>query len=271
MSQGYQDFFKKARKARESGQTLEPAMKRRGNELEAMGLTAEDVLRQKLKVKKVKPKAKFPIGGLTIVAAISAVLGWWSVDPDLPQRFSKHLEISWMGSAEAEGMKAEEKNSPTKAEGAAETASTNSEGKSGEGSITPQSRTEETNQFSNLRDRKAALDLRERELNKLEEELQRQKDELDARIKQLEDLRAQISGVLKERVEVDQERVMKLVETYSNMRPKQAAEILAGIDEDLAVEVLGKMKKKNAAEIMNLLEPGKARAISEKYAGYRRR
>ncbi len=270
MSHGYEDFFKKARAARDEGKPPKAA-KGRSTKLEDMGLTAEDVLHQKLQVKKVKPKAKFPFGGLFIVAAISAVLGWWSVDPDLPQRLSKHVEISWMGAAEAEGVKSEEKNSATKADRTAESSATKSETKSDAQTVNGSGGSEDTSQFSNLRERKAALDLREKELNKLEEELQRQKDELDARIKQLEDLRAQISGVLKERVEVDQERVMKLVETYSNMRPKQAAEILAGIDEDLAVEVLGKMKKKNAAEIMNLLEPGKARAISEKYAGYRRR
>ena len=38
----------------------------------------------------------------------------------------------------------------------------------------------------------------------------------------------------------------------------------------LAVEVLAKMKKKNAAEIMNLLPADKARVLSEKYTGYRR-
>jgi flagellar motility protein MotE (MotC chaperone) len=30
------------------------------------------------------------------------------------------------------------------------------------------------------------------------------------------------------------------------------------------------MKKKNAADIMNLLKPEKAQTISEKYAGYKR-
>ncbi len=60
------------------------------------------------------------------------------------------------------------------------------------------------------------------------------------------------------------------MELYSNMKPKQAADVIGSINEDLAVEVLAKMKKKNAAEIMNLLTPEKARILSEKYTGYRR-
>ena len=54
------------------------------------------------------------------------------------------------------------------------------------------------------------------------------------------------------------------------MKPKQAAEVIGSLNEELAVEVLAKMKKKNAAEIMNLLPPDKARILSEKYTGYRR-
>ena len=71
--------------------------------------------------------------------------------------------------------------------------------------------------------------------------------EIEARIQYLEKVRRDIAGVLKDRVEVDQEKVKKLVEFYSNMKPAQAAEIIATINEDLAIGVLSNMKKKNAA------------------------
>ena len=63
----------------------------------------------------------------------------------------------------------------------------------------------------------------------------------------------------------------QLVDLYSNLQPKQAADVIGSINEDLAIEVLAKMKKKSAAEIMNLLPPEKARTLSEKYTGYRRK
>lgn len=125
--------------------------------------------------------------------------------------------------------------------------------------------------FSKLNERKTELDLREKELNELEEELHKQKSEIEERIQHLERIRVQIAGVLKDKVEVDQQKVKTLVEFYSNMKPQQAAKVIGTLNEDLAIEVLGQMKKKNAAEIMNLLEPSKAQIISEKFAGYKRR
>ena len=129
---------------------------------------------------------------------------------------------------------------------------------------------EELSYFGHLVDRKKELDQREAELNKLDEELQKQRVELEDKIHKLEKMRSEISGVLKDRVEVDQEKVGKLVQFYSTMKAQQAAKVIESLNEDLAVEVLDKMKKKNAAEIMNSLDPKKAKKLSEMLAGYRK-
>lgn len=129
---------------------------------------------------------------------------------------------------------------------------------------------EELGFFNKLNDRKKELDLRESELAKLEEELQKQKTDLDEKLKQLEAMRADISKTLKTRVAVDQEKVDKLVQTYSTMKAQNAAKIIETLNEDLAVEVMDKMKKKNAAEIMNMMDAKKARRLSELLTGYQR-
>lgn len=261
---GYEQFFEAAKLAKKG--KAKPAVKP-----ESAGKATEDQIRRKMKVRPARRPLKFPTSSVLILAAISAMLGWWSVDPQLPDRIVSMVEVKLMGAARAEDVKAREKAAATKAEGKATSTADTAGIKSGGKGPAEAEVAEDLSHLAKLRERNLSLDQREKELNELEEELHKQKAEIESRIKQLEELRTQIAAVLKERIEVDQEKVMKLVETYSNMKPKQAAEILAGIDEDLAVEVLGKMKKKNAAEIMNLLEPGKARAISEKYAGYRRR
>lgn len=273
----YDNFFKQARQARQGDKNSKRSAKKAApsfqmNESRASTPTeVEQVLRQKLNVKPVRRKASFPIVPLLVLAAISTLLGWWSVDPELPDRILRKVNISMMGGALAADAEKPAKNAQAKGDAKAKGAA----GKNGEANPDRPAEVatvnEDLSHLDKLRERKTGLDQREKELNELEEELQKQKSEIEARIKHLEDLRAQITTVLKDRVEVDQEKVMKLVETYSNMKPKQAAEILAGVDEDLAVEVLGKMKKKNAAEIMNLLEPAKARTLSEKYAGYKSR
>ena len=38
---------------------------------------------------------------------------------------------------------------------------------------------------------------------------------------------------------------------------------------DLAVEILTKMKNKNAAEILNMMDPEKAKHLSERFAGFK--
>ncbi|MDZ4662085.1 MAG: hypothetical protein SGJ18_10765 [Pseudomonadota bacterium] len=129
---------------------------------------------------------------------------------------------------------------------------------------------EEVRVFSNLQKRKNELDQREIELAKLDEELQKQKLELDEKLKELEKVRQGVASVLKERISVDSEKLDRLVDFYSNMKPQNAAKIFEEVDESLAVEILGRLKKKNAAEIMNLVKPDKAQRLSEKYTGYRR-
>ena len=130
---------------------------------------------------------------------------------------------------------------------------------------------EDMSYFKKLNQRKEELDQREESLVKLEEELHKQKVEIEKRIGELQKIRDQIAATLKEKKTVDEEKIAKLVDFYSNMKPKSAAKVLMDIDEELAVEILGNMKKKNAAAIMNLLEPKKAQNLSEKFAGYRRK
>lgn len=130
---------------------------------------------------------------------------------------------------------------------------------------------EEINHLSKLNERKKELDAREEELNRVEAELGKQKGELEKQMAELATMRKNISSVLEERVVADDKKVETLVQMYSNMKASQAAKIMETLDEDLAVEILGRMKKKNAAEIMNLVKAEKAQILSEKYAGYRLR
>lgn len=122
-----------------------------------------------------------------------------------------------------------------------------------------------------FKERKKALDQKEDELKAWEAEIQTQKTELDSKIAEIQKIRNDISSQLEERVKADQSKIDTLVQVYSQMKAAQAAKVFESLDEDLAVEVLTKMKKKNAADILNLLKADKAQALSEKFAGYRRK
>lgn len=130
-------------------------------------------------------------------------------------------------------------------------------------------KTDETDYLFKLADRKKELDAREEDLNKKTAEVAKQKLEIEEKLKQLEDYRAQITNLLRERITTDSAKVETLVQVYSNMKPSQAAKVFETLDEDLVIEILGKMKKKNAADILNLVKTDKAQILSERYAGYR--
>lgn len=275
----YQQFFKKASEAKKDSvsftQKARPKVKPptpKANAKSARSLTEEEKelrLRQAVRYRNSR-KTPFPWKAFAGLTFSVIGVGLYLAFPEALEKMASRIEVNAVGSASAADAKPAEKSAPTpeKSEkSAAPTTAANPDHGPDSGS----SVSEDLSHFSKLKQRKEELDMREKELSELEEELQKQKVELDKRIGQLEEMRNQIAQILKDRVEMDQEKVNKLVDLYSNMKPKQAAEVIGSINEDLAVEVLAKMKKKSAAEIMNLLPPEKSRVLSEKYTGYRRK
>ncbi len=122
-----------------------------------------------------------------------------------------------------------------------------------------------------MNERKRDLDAREEELNKLEQELSQQREIVEKKMAELELTRKSISSTLEEKVQADDKKIENLVQVYSTMKPPQAAKALEEMDETLAIEIIGRMKKKNAAEVMNLVKPEKVKVFSEKYAGYKQK
>jgi len=121
-----------------------------------------------------------------------------------------------------------------------------------------------------LVERARELDQREEDLLKLETEIEQKNKEIAERISELEKMRSEIASKLKSQVDVDNKKIDQLVDVYSAMRPGQAAKIFEDLDEELAVRVLTRMKKKNAAEILNLMKVEKAKKFTELYTGFYR-
>ena len=310
MNQGYDNFFKQAKKVRSpqsqsQGQTQsrkdfkkdpqisplseidqhfalradknQSASKTMGHKLSPeQKLKIKFLERKRLLKKQAQYKSRFPMFALACFVSILACAGLGYYYSHRVVYLMKHLDIN-MNSAFAADTPAPAKATP-KTEKSADLATPNAEKNSSTEAAKNKNEVpdlrhmskEELSYFGHLVDRKKELDQREAELNKLDEELQKQRVELEDKIHKLEKMRTEISGVLKDRVEVDQEKVQKLVQFYSSMKAQQAAKVIESLNEDLAVEVLDKMKKKSAAEIMNSLDPKKAKKLSEMLAGYRK-
>ncbi len=263
---GYGQFFKAARDVKKDAPN--PTVK--VNKQRLSGPKVNDVLNS-LKAKR-RSRKSIPI--LPVISAIILLFGSLFAYKNLEaiEKFVEKVEVSGFGMAKAESKSApdKEKSASAKGEVGAKTPLEKSpEGKS-PASVSKDWTSEQLSFFNKLEERKQQLDAKEKDLQKLDEELQEQKLALEKRLLDLQDVRTKISNRLDEKVKVDQEKVDKLVEFYSNMKPVNAAKVFEDIDEDLAVEILNKMKKKSAADIMNLLKTDKAQKLSEKFAGYKR-
>ena len=236
MKSGYDQFFKQAKKNSNKTKGARPvrvnkAQARREAQARAKQPTeAELAIREALGLKKSQkpPKrssAKLTtlVGALAVVVGISAMV-WLALEPWHLDELMDVVEIGVFGE-----VKAASSNS-TKSEKLADKNGTKEENSSSEKGRDPnsvnESVTKDFSYYAKLNEKRNELDLREKELNELEGELHKQRLEIEARIQHLEKLRDQIAGVLKDKVEVDQKKVKRLVEFYSNMKPQQAAKII---------------------------------------------
>lgn len=213
----------------------------------------------------VKPKKRIPM--LSVVfSLIGFFLALWGYE-NQPQldKWINSIEISFTTKSFSKEASSEPAHLPEKKEPDAV-----------EGAVKPQESKLENdivdfNFIKDFQERKKQLDLKEEELKKLESEIVSQRENIDKKLDEVENIRKKITQQLEDRVKADEQKIDTLVQVYSQMKPPQAAKVFESIDEDLAVEVLTKMKKKNAAEILNLLKPERAQSLSEKFAGYRRK
>lgn len=255
MKNGYDQFFKNARKVANNQSGARPRLQ--------LDLPSEDVeqqIRRRLNIKASKKKKKAPMPwklvAVSVVGLFVAVWGFQNYEK--VESLIQRVEFEMTGSALAQP------ETPVAPATTAEPATVEQEAKASPLPI-------DVSHLKKLNERKKELDAREEELNRMESELQIQKVEMEKRLKELEDMRSKISTLLDDRVKADDQKVDTLVQMYSNMKAPQAAKVFETMDENLAVEILGRMKKKNAADIMNLLKPEKAQILSEMFAGYKRR
>ncbi|GEM_PF-946500 len=267
MSQnGYQDFFKKVNSVKDHSDLSKKAMPKS---------------KLKQNSKKIKKNKSTPIL-LSLFGVGACMLGLLAIDEsfNFPKISFNMFPVSFASSQEKEGnhktevdsvhggseVKSTTHDNSNKAPGELADAASGSAEQDGHNS----GRTLSVDHLSSLVKRSKELDAREQELARVESDLANRSEELNKKIAKLEQMQKAISERLKEQIQVDEVKVNQLVEVYSSMRAEKAAKIFEEIDEDLAVAVIGKMKKKNAAEILNLMDTAKAKKFAEMYSGFRR-
>ncbi len=252
MSPSYDQFFKKV-KQNTSQQTVKKPV---------------DISALARQMKKTKTEAKtkhkkFPAAQFFLFLLFSGGFFLAIENFDQIETYVKKIEI---GLGDAQASEKEDAHASQKTAEAKAPAVTDE--KNVEAKVEPKS-VDESDFLFKLAERKKELDQREEDLNKKSAEIAKQKAEIESKLVQLEEYRTKISSLLKDRIAADSSKVDTLVQLYSNMKPIQAAQVFEKMDEDLVIEILSRMKKKSAADILNLIKTEKAQVFAEKYAGYR--
>lgn len=120
----------------------------------------------------------------------------------------------------------------------------------------PDARVPESQQSRDLNRREAELAAKERALSAMEKSI-------DDKLAELKRVEGALKKLLDEADVLKDARIKRQVDTYAAMKPKQAAEVLSNMDQELAVKILTGMKPKVAGEIMTFVKTDKAAKITE--------
>lgn len=112
-------------------------------------------------------------------------------------------------------------------------------------------------------DRKTLLE-KQAQLEQKELQLKQLEQDLDAKLQRMQELEAKLARMLEDANKVSNQKLRHLIDVYSNMKAKQAAQVLQTLDEDIAVKILAGMRGRQAGEILTYVEAKKAARLSEK-------
>lgn len=116
-----------------------------------------------------------------------------------------------------------------------------------------------------IRKEREEIDLRKKELKSLEEGVDKKLAEIDNKLKSLQILQGKIETLLEEKSAEEQKKIESLAKIYEKMSPAKAALAITGLDQQLASDLLGKMKVKAAAKILDQVSKQKTSEISTTY------
>ncbi|MFZ5451887.1 MAG: MotE family protein [Thermodesulfobacteriota bacterium] len=118
--------------------------------------------------------------------------------------------------------------------------------------------------LSLLEKERQALQTREQAVAAKEEHLKVLKQEVEARLKELNAIQQRAMEFLEEEKRMQGEQNRHLVATLEAMPPDRAGKLMEKMDDDVAVQLLRRLKGKEAGAILSLLTPDKAARLSQK-------
>ena len=131
-----------------------------------------------------------------------------------------------------------------------------------------QRRIEETilQERANIRKEREEISLRKKELKTLEESVDKKLADIDSKLQELSGLQRKIEALLEKKSAEEKKRLKNLATIYEKMSPAKAARALTGLEEQLAADLLGAMKVKAAAKILDQTAKQKTADLSTTFS-----
>ena len=120
--------------------------------------------------------------------------------------------------------------------------------------------------LQSLGERRGLLDEREQAIDTQSKLLSAAELKLDAKIKALAALKAELQGLVGQAGAQQKSENDRLVSVYEKMKPKDAAPIMAALDDKVRLPVAAQMKPQILAAILAQMDPKDAKALTEKLA-----
>ncbi|TFW12569.1 hypothetical protein EGY25_11260 [Brevundimonas intermedia] len=120
--------------------------------------------------------------------------------------------------------------------------------------------------IQSLSQRRAALDARDQDFATTLPLMVAAEQKLEAKIQALAALKAEMKQMLGQVDEREKAEIDRLVQVYSAMRPKEAAPVMATLEDRVRLPVAAAMRPRTLAAIMAQMTPVQAKELTEKLA-----
>lgn len=117
-----------------------------------------------------------------------------------------------------------------------------------------------------IRGEKEDLELQKKELKTLEQTVDKKLAEIDSKIAELKKQQQKLSELLAEKSAAELKKTEELAKIYEKMSPDKAALAISGLEQQLAADLLAKMKVKSAAKILDQISKQKATELSTTFS-----
>ena len=120
--------------------------------------------------------------------------------------------------------------------------------------------------IQSLSQRRTELDARDQDFATMLPLMTAAEQKLDAKVQALEALKAEMKQMLGQVDEREKAEIDRLVQVYSAMRPKDAAPVMASLEDRVRLPVAADMRPRTLAAIMAQMQPAQAKELTEKLA-----